>query len=417
MILRAICAHPRARQTWSAARGRASAVDSARSAYLPSINATAGIQHDTVSTRYDYSAYGLGSVDRSETTSAMQGSLDLSWLLFDFGQRGASVRQTRALLAAANADHDETLQTIFFDAARAFYAVRDAQAAARVAMLTEDVAREILAIAHAKHQAGAGALIDQLQAQTTYRRAVLDRVAAEGNARTTTGLLAVAMGLDANVPVRIAETKAMPSERANDAGVDSLIDEAKARRPKLVAARAMLDAARADIDAARAQGRPTISLVGKRILNSSLHGKRSDDTPVSRRSSSVIGLQLTIPLFEGLNSGYRVAHMLARADEREADLHNTELQVSAEVWKSYHELQADSTNLTNSRALVEDAHRSLDISRGRYKEGVGTFTELLNAQTALSDAEKQRVLAVSKWRISRIRLAASLGNLKLWSSD
>jgi outer membrane protein len=69
------------------------------------------------------------------------------------------------------------------------------------------------------------------------------------------------------------------------------------------------------------------------------------------------------------------------------------------------------TNLQASGALLSGAQRSLDIARGRYKEGVGSFTELLNAQTAFVDARKQRVLAVSKWRTERLRLAASLGRL------
>ncbi|MCA8478122.1 MULTISPECIES: TolC family protein [Burkholderia] len=416
VILRAICMHPRARQTWAAIQARISAVGSARSAYLPSLSARAGIQRDTVSTRHDYSAYGLGSVDRSQTMSASDGSLELTWLLFDFGRRGANVRQTRALLAAAHANHDETLQTIFFDAARAFYAVRDSQAAVRAAQLTEDVAVESVAIARAKHEAGAGTLSDQLQAITSYRRAVLDRVTAEGDARTAAGLLSVAMGLGPNVPIRISTADTIPDERAVTAGIDSLIDEAKTRHPALVAARAILDAARADVDAAHAEGRPTLSLAGKRTRNKSF-GQRSGEAPVSPNGSSTIGIQLTIPLIDGFGSRYRVAHARARADEREAELRNTELLISAEVWKSYHGLQADAANLTNSRDLLEDADRSLDIARGRYKEGVGTFTELLNAQAARADAERQRVQAVSKWRMSRLRLATSLGNLRLSRPD
>lgn len=41
----------------------------------------------------------------------------------------------------------------------------------------------------------------------------------------------------------------------------------------------------------------------------------------------------------------------------------------------YQALQADAINLTISRDLLDDAQRSLEIARGRYKEGVGTFVE------------------------------------------
>jgi outer membrane protein len=44
---------------------------------------------------------------------------------------------------------------------------------------------------------------------------------------------------------------------------------------------------------------------------------------------------------------------------------------------------------------------------------VGTITELLSAQTALADARRQRVLALSRWRTAKLKLASSLGILEL----
>jgi outer membrane protein len=129
---------------------------------------------------------------------------------------------------------------------------------------------------------------------------------------------------------------------------------------------------------------------------------------------STIGVQVTIPLFEGFASGYRVEQAEARVEEQEATVRDTELQGSLDVWKSYHAVQTDAANLSNSRDLVDDAQHALNVARGRYKEGVGEFTELLNAQNAFIDAQKQRVFAVSKWRVARLRLAASLGKLGLW---
>ncbi|WP_366887859.1 TolC family protein, partial [Streptomyces sp. NPDC005476] len=128
-----------------------------------------------------------------------------------------------------------------------------------------------------------------------------------------------------------------------------------------------------------------------------------------------IGIQISIPLFEGFASGYRIAEAKAQADAQEADVRNTELQVSLDVWKSYQSLQTDTANLDNSQHLLDTALHSLDIARGRYKAGVGTFTDLLNAQSALADARRQRVLAVSKWRTARLKLAESLGRLGLWN--
>ncbi|WP_425485212.1 TolC family protein [Burkholderia guangdongensis] len=416
-ILQAICTHPQAREAWANARAQAAAVGAAEAAYLPTLNATAGIERDKLSTTYDYSALGLGSQTQSQQSTSKYGTLNLSWVLLDFGKRGAALRHARALLAAANDAQGDALQTVFFDAAQAYYAVQSARASVDAAEQAERIASDSLAATKAKHDAGAGTLSDQLQAQTLYRRAVLDRVSAEGDARVAAGALAVAMGRDANAPVRIAAPQSVRNvtdEAETEAvEVDRLIAEAMDRNPKLLAARAQLDAARANVDAARAQGRPTVSLTGSLTQNNPSYQQQPESFPISRSHGSSIGIQVTIPLFEGFASGYRVAQAEAQADGQAAEVRNTELQVSLDVWKSYQELRADTTNLTTSGALLDDAQRSLDIARGRYDEGVGGFTELLNAQTAFVDARKQRVLAVSKWRTARLRLAAGLGKLGL----
>ena len=416
-ILQAICANPQARRAWANARAQAAAVGIGEAAWLPSLNATGGEERDTLSTTYDYGAVGLGSQRTSQNSSSRYGMLNLSWVLFDFGKRSAALRQARQLLAAANATQDDVLQTVFFDAAQAWYAVRDAQASVDAARKAEDIAKESLSEAIAKHDAGAGTLSDQLQARTSWRRAVLDRVSAEGDALTTAGALTVVMGLDANTPVQIATSEPVTDHTEFSEGVDRLIDEAKSRQPKLVAARAKLDAARANVDAARAQGRPTISLTGSLTQNNPSYQQQPQSIPVTASRGSTIGIQVTIPLFEGFASSYRVAQAQAQADVQEADLQNTELQVSLNVWRSYQSLQTDTANLDNSKNLLADAQRSLDIARGRYKAGVGTFIELLNAQTSMTDAQKQRVLAVSKWHTARLRLASSLGRLGLWGGN
>ncbi|MFL9995862.1 outer membrane protein [Burkholderia sp. GAS332] len=415
VLLQAICANPQTRQAWANVRAQAAVVGESEAAYMPTLDATAGIERDTLATTYNASALGAGSIASSQNSSSRYGMLNFGWVLFDSGKRSADLRQARELLAATNAAQDETLQTIFFMAAQAYYDLGDAQASLEAARATESTAHDSLADTTAKHGGGVGALSDQLQAETTYRRAVLDRVSAEGNVSAATGTLATAMGLDANTPIRISSTEPAVDNAAFVQNVDQLIDEAKTQHPKLFDARARLEAARANVDSVRAAGRPIISLVGNLVANNPSYQQQPEQLPVTGSRGSTVGIQLTIPLFDGFASGYRVEQAEQQADAEEANLQYTELQVSLDVWKSYESLLTNTANLGLSQDLLAAAERSLEIARGRYREGVGTFTELLNAQAALTDARKQRVLAVSKWRTSRLRLALSLGNLGFWS--
>ncbi|WP_321821903.1 MULTISPECIES: TolC family protein [unclassified Burkholderia] len=408
-ILLAICSHPQLSRTWSDARAAAAEVGVSKAAYWPTLNATAGVERDNLTTNYS------GGYSQDQRSTSRYGMLNLSWVLFDFGKRGATLDRARALLRAANAAHDDALQSVFYDAAQAFYALRDAQAALAAAQAVEHAAQESLAEASARHDGGAGTLGDALQAQTTYRKALLDRVSAEGDLQSAIGTLATTLGADADTPLRIADAEPSPDRDDFTRGVADLIAEAKRHHPKLIAAREKLEAARDEVRAVRAQSLPTISLTGSVARNNPSYQQQASFLQLQSSHSNSIGIQVSIPLFEGFASGYRVAQAKAQADAREADVRNTELKVSLDVWKSYQSLQTDTTNLDNSRHLLDTALHSLDIARGRYKAGVGTFTELLNAQSALADARRQRVLAVSKWRIARLKLAESLGRLGLWN--
>ncbi|WP_279608779.1 TolC family protein [Burkholderia gladioli] len=416
-VLQALCANPQTRQAWAEARAQAAALGVADAAYLPQVNVTLGAEHDTLSTTYDIGGT-TGNFRQSQNSSSTYGMLSLSWVLFDFGKRDAARRQAKALLAAANASQSSNLESVFLNTAQAFYALSDAVALQDAARRTEAIAKTSLAAASAKHAAGAGTLGDELQARISYRSAVLDSTSADGEVRAATGALAVAMGLDANTHLRIAvpDSSVPPATPQTLAGIDELIEEAKRYQPRLIAARAKVEAALAGVDAARAQARPTISLVGDLSQNNPSfqqqpQGLFSPQLKSSRGSS--IGVQVTIPLFDGFAAGYRVSQASELVNAQIDELHDAELQASLDVWTSYQAVETDAANLDNTRDLLSDAMHALDVAQGRYKEGVGSFSELIDAQTALSDARKQRVLAISKWRSDRLKLSASLGQLSL----
>lgn len=411
-VIRAICAHPRARRAWAETRAHGADLQMANAAYLPRLDAMTRAQDEARTTAQN--ADGQRSSQQSRSASTAHGMLDMSWVLFDFGKRGAARKRASALLAAANAAQDETLQAVLFNAAAAFYAVRDAQASLDAAKRATTIASESLEQATAKHVSGVGSLADVLQARTCFRRAMLEYVEAESRVQMTIGALAVAIGLDANTVLQLTTEHRDPSSdddsaHINDANVAQLIAEAKVHRPGLMAVRARLEAARANVDIARSQYRPTISLVGNLFHTTPLSQRQSTATS----GGGMVGVQMTIPLFAGFAARYSVQRAQAHADADKEALRDAELQVSLDVWNSYHSVRSIAANLANSLHLLNDAEHALRLARGRYKEGMGTFAELLSAQTALGDAHRQRLRTISKWRTTRLQLAASLGRLGL----
>lgn len=409
MIERVLCHDPQARLNWANARAQAAYVGVRQSAYLPRLNASSGITTGRNDTNYEqreeYSSRGH--------KSQVDHRLALSWVLFDFGRRDAAFRNARHLLIAANANQNEQLQQTFILAAQLYYDTLAAQnsqiAAAQVAAL----AAENLKAASAKHDAGAAALSDRLQAQAAYSQAALNEVRSNGALVNAKGLIALRMGLAPRAPLELAGSLTRRPDTQFVKSIDELLEQAKQDHPSLVAAKARLNAAKAAIDESKAEGRPTLSLVANASdvqLNQSMAFNGD-----SRTRDNSVGLQLSIPLFEGFERTYQVRGAQARLEAREAEVSDVEQRISIDLWGNYQTLITETQSLERTAEWVEQSNQALEVVQGRYQSGVGSMIELLNALTAYASAEQQHINALNSWQMARLKLAASLGRLGFWA--
>ena len=390
VVDRALCQNPRTREAWANARIQAAQVGVAQADFLPDLDGRIGASRTSGST---------------DTTTQNSAALTLSWLLYDFGARSANLENARQLLSAASLTLDATVQTVFLDALRAYYATQAARAAVTAAVESEKASRESLTAAEVRYKVGTGTPADRLQAQTAWSQATLTRIRAEGVLRTAYGTLANVMGLDANRSLRLAEIPKIPADARSEHDVEALIDEARVRRPELGAAEARVGAARSNVDAVRASGKPSLSLGTGASWQDT-----SGNSDFSSHSNS-IGLTLSIPIFSGFETTYNVRTAEARVDAASALRDNVRLQVALDVWTAYQDLTTASQTLTTSADLLASAEQSERVALGRYKAGVGNILDLLNAQSALANARLQRIQAALDWYVARASLAKAVGTL------
>ncbi|SDL00778.1 outer membrane protein [Pseudomonas delhiensis] len=408
-IERILCHDPQTAQAWAEAKAQAAQLGVAWSAYLPRLGASLGSSDGR--SRTDY--LDFDGVESSARQKSLNANLELSWVLFDFGRRRAALRSARQLLVAANASHQAMLQSAFVDAAQTYYDALAAQDTLAAAEQVRDMAAENYQAADAKYAAGAAALSDRLQAQTAQSQSELRLVRARGNLDNALGVLALRMGLPAESRFQLTSELALMPDTTFVSAIDRLLAQARDRHPQLIAAQARVEAASQRVHEVRAEGLPTLALTG------SLSHSRNDlpralngDT---RQRDTSIGLQLNIPLFEGFERNYRVRGAKAEVQASRAALAGTEQQVSLLVWGSYQRLMVDSQSLNSTDALVAQSRQALEVTQGRYRAGVGSMIELLNALSAYADAREQHIRALADWQSARLQLAAGLGRLGFWA--
>jgi outer membrane protein len=399
----ALCRNPATRAAWAAAHQQAAALGAAESAWLPSISGNGTVERSFGPHQDD------SGVITSNDQTTRDAAINLTWTLYDFGSREGRIRSTRHLLDAAASTADRTTQQTILGVVHTYYGVVAAEASLAAAEATESTAQRSWDIAKTLREGGVATLADALQAETAYEQAVLARVQAAQNAQSSKGELAVAMGLTANQPLKLAAEPVPAQAPALVARMEDLMAQAQRQRPDLAAARAEVDSAVADIAVARAAGQPSISIAASRsyIDQSAVPGQ----TSASSQKYNQIGINITVPVFTGFSVDYRIRQAQAALQAREANVEQIRLNVTLDVWNAYFALESSNQQLGTTSILTNTANSNQEVAIGRYRAGVGTILDVLTAQAAAATARQLRITTELDWRLARAQLALALGRL------
>jgi outer membrane protein TolC len=388
---------PATQIAWRDARSRADALGAAKSDWWPDLDFTLG------ATRAKTSVQG-GRLTNIQTTYGPGAAL--SYVLVDFGERSGNVRSATDSALSAVWAHGAAVQATVLRTIEAYVAYLDAKAQLVAARITEEEAATNLDAAEQRRGAGLATIADVLQGKTQRSQAKLIAQTIEGSIGSLRGALATAMGLPANVSFEVGELPAeVPAVDFGNA-VDDLIDKALGQRPDLAAVRESWLASKADITAARGAWLPQLDLTAN--VNRNYYDPA---TYVSSFDTWSVGMTLRIPVFNGLRNKYEVAQ--AKEDERRAAAaaRAVEQSVIDQVWTSWYDVKTAAQRIETTKDLLASATESEQVALGRYREGVGTLLDLLNAQTALALARAQEIAARADWFVAAARLTYSTGGL------
>jgi len=368
-----------------AAQGNTQAV---RSGLFPNLNANSGYSNNVGAANAAAGAPGIG----------YQTSVVMRQLLFDFNHTRDVVKQAEAQERSANANLTRAQSDLVYQVKQAFYQYAQNQQLVAVNEANLRNQQTHLEQAQARVKAGLGLPSDVVRAQT----AVSDAIFALNVARNTASIsrvnLAFLMGIDPRTPIKAAESNEPP---ANTDDLNGLIKQALAQRPEIAQSQANIQANRAAVDAARSSNAPAlVGAVG--------YYNRGTDIPAPN-SAAAYTLGISWDLFDsGLTAGH-VKQAKANLASSQAALDATSLSVVSDVSQAYVNLRTAEQRVTTADAEVANAQESVRLTQGRYQAGLGTFLDVLDAQTALLTAQTNRVNAETAVDQARAALAHATG--------
>jgi outer membrane protein TolC len=388
------------RQTWAQARAAAASYASKVGSYFPVINGSAAGSNQKNPT--------LGAPYAKGVWSYTAGA-SLSWLIFNFGGRSASVEETREALFAADWSHNAEIQSVILQVEQAYYGYFTAKSLLAAQQAAVDEAKTNQTATDDRHSAGLATIADVLQARTALSQAQLGLAVLSGQVMTTRGFLATAMGVGANTAFDVVLPVSAPPQEMRRQTVQECLDSAIRKRPDLAAAQTLALEADAHARSVRAEAFPQLSANGS-------YGWLSLVNLNSGYNLYSAGLGLTIPIFAGFSHHYDAVAARAQADAAYASAQNVKDLVTLQVWTSYYGLQTADQTVVASDDLLASATENHDVALGRYTSGVGSIIDLLTAQAALESARALQIQARAGWWLSAAQLAHDMGTLEITPS-
>lgn len=141
----------------------------------------------------------------------------------------------------------------------------------------------------------------------------------------------------------------------------------------------------------------------------SLEYQQNDKVREQAIYAATVGLRVN--LFDGFASTATERKAVA-GRSRATQLHAAASeQARLEVRQAENDLKVAFEQITVTREAIRQGEENLRINRGRYEERVGTATDVLDAQTLLTQARSDYYRAVCDHRIAGARLRRALGTL------
>jgi TolC family type I secretion outer membrane protein len=184
------------------------------------------------------------------------------------------------------------------------------------------------------------------------------------------------------------------------------IGQALERRPELGALRKAEGLRKEGIIAAKSTYKPNVELfAGYGARNS-----RFGDDFFSTVDGFTAGVQMNWDLYDGNLTKGKVKEAQALHQKAKVDLDDNTRRVELEVRTAYSSFIEAREVLESQKKVQEQAEEALRLATSRYEAGTGTQLDVLNAQTALTEARTTQIQALRDYAVARARLERAIGH-------
>lgn len=323
-------------------------------------------------------------------------------------QNWLQYRQTEFQVAQAEAAFGQAGQDLIIRAAQAYFDVLAAQDTLGLVRAQKAAISEQLAQAKRNFEVGTATITDTHEAQARFDLIGAQEIAAQNDLQNKRRALQLITGKEYGElkPLRTDVKLAAPDPN----NMESWVELAEKQSYPVLAQEAATSVAALEARRASAAHLPTLDVVAT-------HGQTDQSASTvssvgSEVTSTSIGLQLAMPLFQGGALSSREREAAALSLRSREDLENATRTAALTARQTYLTVINGITQVGALEQALVSSQSALDSNKLGYEVGVRINIDVLNAQQQLFSTRRDLALARYNTITNQLRLKAAAGSLR-----
>lgn len=384
------------------------ALKEAQAALFPNLSIqTDIIRNQSASGQLQSEASGITENDKPITS--FTGQAQLSYDIYTSGRREASIKEAEERIRLGELAVERQSEEIQRNVATEYYNLQEADERVRIAQSAVENSQASLRDAQALENAGVGTKFDVLRSEVNLANARQDLTNAISRQKIARRTLATRLSIPQTANLSAAD----PVQLAGlwQKSLENTIVLAYQNRPELQEQLAQRNISEQQRRQALANLGPQVSL----IANYELLDQYDDGISVTDGYS--LGVRASLNLFDGGAARARASQAkknIAIAETQFAEQRN---QIRFQVEQAFFTQEANLQNVQTAETALKQAQESLRLARLRFQAGVGTQTDVINAENELTRAEGNRVTAILDYNRALTDLRRAVTSRALSSSS
>lgn len=310
-----------------------------------------------------------------ETDTTAGVSLNMEWLLYDFGRTDLDVEAKKELVLAAREALEDVENTVLLNAARAYLSVRRGFAFVELRENNVRLLTQQLRATRDRFEVGEVTRTDVSLAEARLAAARSGLAAEQGQLAVAQEVFAQVVG---RAPGALAPPPAPPTIPASEAAAKAT---AQRENPEIAQVQHQVRAAELSLERVKRLRLPTLNATGQLAIDDEFDDSQS------------LGVRLSGPIYQGGTVPSVTRQQQARVDQARAGLVSTSRSVTQEVGAAYSRLAVAIASIDAADRQVRAASLALEGVREELQLGARTTLDVLDQENELFDAQTNEVSA------------------------